>query len=177
MIAHLWAWQQRSVARMAAARLNREPEFPRWPSEFGPEAEGQPHQLNAWIYETYREKPWSRVYGDWRAGFLRFLELGEEIPAKDLLEPGRYAWLEGHPLSLVLTSSYEHHEEHHPPRHNALQHLVPGVGVYRHAVSRCTHARHPVQSKIQEKSSDRVESHSKAVADGQLRKSSCVETS
>jgi hypothetical protein len=112
VIAHLWAWQQRSIARMVAARLNREPEFPHWPAEFDPEAEGQPHQLNAWIYETYRERPWSRVYGDWRAGFLRFLELGEKIPEKDLLEPGRYAWLDGNPLSLVLTASCEHHEEH-----------------------------------------------------------------
>jgi hypothetical protein len=112
VIAHLWAWQQRSVARMVAARLNREPEFPRWPAEFDPETEGQPHQLNAWIYETYRGRPWSRVYGDWRAGFLRFLELAEEIPEKDLLEPGRYAWLDGYPLSLVLIASCEHHEEH-----------------------------------------------------------------
>jgi hypothetical protein len=112
VIAHLWAWQQRSIARLEAARRHRDPEFPRWPAEFDPEVEGEPNQLNAWIYETYREKPWSRVYGDWRAGFLRFLELGEGMPEKDLLEPGRYAWLEGHPLSFILRASYEHHEEH-----------------------------------------------------------------
>ncbi len=112
VIAHLWAWQQRSITRMEAALHNKEPEFPRWPAEFDPEAEGQPHQLNAWIYETYREKPWSRVYGDWREGFLRFLELGEEISEKDLLDPGRYTWLEGHPLSFILLASHEHHEEH-----------------------------------------------------------------
>jgi hypothetical protein len=70
-------------------------------------------QINAWIYETYREQPWSSVHHDWREGFLRFLELGEAIPEKELLEAGRYPWLEGHPLSLVLVSSYEHHHEEH----------------------------------------------------------------
>jgi hypothetical protein len=112
VMAHLWAWQQRSIARMEAAVHDREPEFPRWPAGLDPEVEGQPHELNDWIYETYREKPWSRVYRDWKEGFQRFLALGDEVPEKELLEPGRYAWLEGHPLSLVLTASCEHHAEH-----------------------------------------------------------------
>jgi hypothetical protein len=29
-----------------------------------------------------------------------------------LLAPGRYAWLGGHPLYLVLAGSQEHHAEH-----------------------------------------------------------------
>lgn len=112
VMAHLWAWQQRSIARMEAALHNREPVLPQWPDEFDPEVEGQPHDLNAWLYETYREKPWANVYRDWKEGFLRLLELAEAIPEKDLLESGKYAWLEGHPLSLILTASREHHEEH-----------------------------------------------------------------
>ena len=113
VIAHLRAWQQRSVARMEAALHNREPEFPKWPAGLDPESEGQPDQLNAWIYETYREQPWSSVHRDWRAGFLRLLELGEAIPEKDLLDAGRYPWLEGHPLSFILLASYEHHHVDH----------------------------------------------------------------
>lgn len=112
VIAHLRAWQQRSIARLEAALLNREPEFPDWPAGLDPEADDV-DQINAWIYETYREQPWSRVYRDWREGFLRFLELGEAIPEKDLLEAGRYPWLEGHPLSSILLGSYEHHQEEH----------------------------------------------------------------
>src|SRR4051794_38395163 len=81
-IAHLWAWQQRSVARVEAARLEREPEFPQWPAALNPESEAGPHQMNAWIYETNRQKPWSSVYRDWRAGFLRFLDCGEAIPER-----------------------------------------------------------------------------------------------
>jgi hypothetical protein len=113
VIAHLWAWQQRSIARMEAALHDREPQFPRWLETLEPDSEDDLDQVNAWIYETYREKPWSLVYRDWREGFLRFLELGEAIAEEDLLEPGRYAWLQGHPLSLVLVSSYEHHHEEH----------------------------------------------------------------
>jgi hypothetical protein len=113
VIAHLRAWQQRSIARMEAGLHNREPEFPRWPAELHPDSEDNPDQVNAWIYETYREQPWSSVHRDWREGFLRFLALGEAIPEKDLLDTGRYPWLEGLPLSFILLASYEHHHIDH----------------------------------------------------------------
>jgi len=112
VVAHLRAWQQRSIARLEAALLNRPPEYPTWPAQFDPEAEGQPHDLNAWLYATYRDQPWPSVHRDWSKGFLRFLELGEAIPEKDLLDAGRYTWLEGYALFAVLHGSYEHHREH-----------------------------------------------------------------
>jgi hypothetical protein len=111
-IAHLRAWQQRSIARMEAARLNREPEFSQWLPEVDPDAEDSTDQVNGWIYETYREQPWSAVHTNWRAGFLRFLELGEAISEKDLLDSSRYPWLAGHPLAFILVASYDHHQEH-----------------------------------------------------------------
>ena len=112
VMAHLWVWQQRSVARIEAARLNREPVFPDWPTQFDPEAAGQPHDLNDWLYQNNREKSWAQVYGDWRTGFLRLLELAEAIPHDALLTVGHYAWLEDYPLSFILDASREHHEEH-----------------------------------------------------------------
>ena len=112
VIAHLRAWQQRSIARLEAALLNREPEFPKWPAELDPDSEGATEHINAWIYETYRDQPWSSVHRDWREGFLRFLELGEAIAEKDLLDAGRYPWMEGQPLAFILQASYEHHQEH-----------------------------------------------------------------
>jgi hypothetical protein len=111
-IVHLRAWQQRSIARMEAAQFDRELEFPRWPAELNPDSEGDTDQINAWIYETCREQPWSKAHPDWRAGFLRFLELGQVFPEKDLLDEGRYPWLKGRPLAFVLLSSYDHHQEH-----------------------------------------------------------------
>jgi hypothetical protein len=112
VVAHLWAWQQRSIARVEAALHNREPEFPRWPESLEPEAEDV-DPINAWILETNRAKPASAVYGDWRAGFLRLIELTQAIPESDLLQPGRYPWLGEDPLSLVLVSSCEHHHLEH----------------------------------------------------------------
>ncbi len=112
VVAHLRAWQQRSIARLEAALLDREPEYPAWPAQFDPEAEGQPHDLNAWLYAQHRDQPWPSVHHDWRTGFLRFLELGAAIPEKNLLDIGRYAWLEGYALIEVLQGSYEHHQEH-----------------------------------------------------------------
>ena len=111
-VAHLWAWQQRSIARLEAAPVNREPEYPKWPPELNPNSEGNTDQINAWIYETNRDLPWSKIYPNWKKGFLRFLESGETIPEKDLLDEGRYGWMEGHPLAFTLLASYDHHQEH-----------------------------------------------------------------
>jgi hypothetical protein len=111
-IAHLRAWQQRSIARVEAAQHNREPEFPKWPAALDPEAEGATDQINAWIYEAAREQPWSTVHQQWRSGFLRFLEGADAISEKDLLDAGRYPWLPGHPLAFILLASYDHHQEH-----------------------------------------------------------------
>jgi hypothetical protein len=112
VIAHLRAWQQRSIARLEAARLNREPEFPRWLAGLDPDSEGTIDQTNAWIYAANRERPWSQVHQDWREGFLRFLELGQGVPERDLLDTGRYPWLQGYSLALILVASYDHHQEH-----------------------------------------------------------------
>ncbi len=113
VIAHLHAWQQRSIARAEAALADTEPQYPAWPVGLDPDLEDDLEQINAWIHETYREQPWSSVHRDWRDGFLRFVELGEAIPEKELLDPNRYAWLEGYPLSYILVSSYNHHHEEH----------------------------------------------------------------
>ena len=110
IVAHLTAWQQISVARLEAAWHHREPEFPNWPPELDPVTETNADQINAWIYETYQERPWSDVYQEWRDRFLHFLALAEAIPEADLIEVGKYAWLKEYPLAAVLAGSYEHLE-------------------------------------------------------------------
>ena len=115
IVAHLTVWQQINVARLEAVRQNKEPEYPKWHPEFDPESEEELAKINAMIYETRREQSWSDVHREWKERFLRFLELAESIPEKDLLEIGKYPWLKEYPLSAVLLGSYEHHEEHLEP--------------------------------------------------------------
>jgi hypothetical protein len=112
VLAHLWGWQQLSVARAHAALQNSTPAYPQWTEQFGPDPEEDVDRTNAWIYESNRDRPWSSVYADWRAGFGRFVELAAQIPAADLLTPGRYAWMGEYSLADSLQGSYEHHQEH-----------------------------------------------------------------
>jgi hypothetical protein len=110
-LVHLWAWQQRSIARLEAAHQGGEPEFPQWLSGGNPDGEGIPDQINAWIYETYRDLPWELVYTKWRDGYQHFVELGGGISERDLLD-SYFSWMEGYPLANVLLASYNHHLEH-----------------------------------------------------------------
>lgn len=117
LMAHLRAWQQRTIARLEAALDDREPVFPQWGEGIDIEDHANIDVVNAWIYEAHRDDAWPVVYHNWRNGFLRVIELAEAIPEKDLLEPGRYAWMwDDEPLAVILQSSYEHHHiEHYEP--------------------------------------------------------------
>ena len=113
VVAHLMAWQQRSIARLEAARQGGEPVYPDWPAGLDPESEQDLDRINAWILATYRDQSWRSIHQAWLEGFTRFLELAREIPEKDLLERGRYAWLGEYTLMDVLQGSYDHHHEEH----------------------------------------------------------------
>lgn len=112
VITHLWGWQQISTARMEAAWQDREPEFPKWVIELQGVWEENADKTNAKIYETNHQKLWSEIHQNWKDGFLRFIELGNEISEKDLLDGDRYLWLKGHSLAFILVASYDHHQEH-----------------------------------------------------------------
>ena len=112
VIAHLWGWQQISIARMEGGTLDREPEFPRWVMELRGVWEEDADQTNARIYEINHENSWTEIRQNWRDGFLRFLELGNKISEKDLLDGDRYPWLKGYSLAFILVASYDHHQEH-----------------------------------------------------------------
>jgi hypothetical protein len=112
VMAHLWAWQQISIARMEAGVLDREPELPRWVAKLREDWEEDPDQTNASVYETYHARPWPEVHQKWRDGFLRLLEVGELISERDLLDAERHPWLEGYSLAFILVASYDHHQEH-----------------------------------------------------------------
>lgn len=112
VIAHLWGWQQISSARMEAAALGREPNFSNWIVDLHGLWEEDANQTNDWIYKINHEKSWTEVYQNWREGFLRFLDSGEPISERDLLDGDKYPWLKGYSLAFILVASYEHHQEH-----------------------------------------------------------------
>ena len=112
VINHLWGWQQISVARMNAGALDQEPEFPSWLTSFAENWDENANQTNDWIYKNFHNRSWAEAYQNWREGFLRLLELGENIPERDMLDGDRYLWLNGYSLAFILVASYEHHQEH-----------------------------------------------------------------
>lgn len=113
LMAHLMAWQQVTTARLEAAQRNTSPVYPEWLAGANPESEEELHQFNARIFEAHQERPWSHVHQEWRTGFLSVVELGQEVPEDDLIEAGRYPWLDGSPLIAVLQGTYEHHHVDH----------------------------------------------------------------
>lgn len=112
VMAHLWAWQQVSIARIEGGVQDREPEYPKWIVESLKIWEEDADRVNALTYGTQHRKPWSEIYENWRNGFLQVLELGSKISERDLLDGDRYAWLKGHSLAAILIASYDHHQEH-----------------------------------------------------------------
>jgi hypothetical protein len=71
VIAHLWGWQQISIARVEAAAFNKEPEFPRWTLELNEGWEENANRTNAWFYETQHTKSWLAITRNWREGFFK----------------------------------------------------------------------------------------------------------
>jgi len=112
VMAHLWAWQQISIARMEGGVQDQEPKFPKWILSLGEDWEEDADRVNASTFETNHEKSWSEIYHNWKNGFLRFLELGNAISERDVLDGDRYPWLKGYSLAFILVASYDHHQEH-----------------------------------------------------------------
>jgi hypothetical protein len=112
VMAHLWAWQQISIARLEAGMQDREPEYPRSIVDNIENWEGNASSVNTLTFESQHKKPWSEIHVNWRSGFLQFLELGSKLSERDLLDGDRYLWLNGYSLAFILVASYEHHQEH-----------------------------------------------------------------
>jgi hypothetical protein len=111
LVAHLWAWQLRSNARLEAAIQEHAPHFPDWPAGLDPEAEDV-DQINDWLYKKYRDLPRVEVYSNWKNGYQQLLGFARQVSEKDLLDSSKYPWMNGDPLVLVLLGTYDHHQEH-----------------------------------------------------------------
>lgn len=113
LVAHLWFWQQATVARMEAALEDREPDYPEWWELFSPDPNEDVDRTNAWNYHKSLEKSWPVVYSDWKTQFGHYLELARHIPEDDLFTPGRYSWMGENALSASSLGTLDHHREHY----------------------------------------------------------------
>jgi hypothetical protein len=120
VLAHLYAWQRRSVARAEAGLFDHAPQLGDWPAGFDPAEEEPVDEVNAWIYATHRDLDWPTIYQSWRLTFLRLIQLGSLLPEDTLIQKDRFAWLPGYALIDVFTGSLEHHREHWDMLHEGL---------------------------------------------------------
>lgn len=108
IVAHLTGWRRRTVRRFQAM-LNHEPDFtPPWPPELQEDDE-----INAWIYESNRDRPLADVLSDSREVFQQFLDVIAAFPDDELQNFQRFEWSQGEPLSGKFAFSH-FHEEHEP---------------------------------------------------------------
>ena len=112
VIAHLWSWQQISIARMEGGQLNHEPKLPAWITDSVANWEEDADKVNALTFTTQHQKSWPEVHQNWKDGFNHFIQLGSVISEKDLLDTDKYLWLKGYSLAFILIASYDHHQEH-----------------------------------------------------------------
>jgi hypothetical protein len=108
---HLWAWQQRSTARVEAALQDATPQYPQW-GDADPEGDDV-DAVNAWIYQTYHDQPWETTLQAWQSGYQRLIASAQALAERDLLDYGRFPWTDGYSIADTLLSTYDHHREHY----------------------------------------------------------------
>lgn len=123
VVAHLWAWQQISTARLEAGVNDTQPAYPRWIVDSVEKWEEDANQVNAVTFARCHNKPWSEIHDTWRSGFVQLLETGDKVPERDLLDGSRFSWLNGYSLAFVPIASYDHHQEHFEKLTNWLNHV------------------------------------------------------
>lgn len=108
VVAHLTGWRQQTVDRLQAA-LRGEADAPTpWPAHLQSDDE-----INAWIEEQSRDRPLEAVLDESRQVYQDLIAAIEALPEAELLDPQRFAWMGGEPLSAAAIFGH-FHEEHEP---------------------------------------------------------------
>ena len=107
ILAHITAWQHRLLTWLHAARHNQKPTIS------GPDSEEEMDRLNEQFYQENKSRPLADVLGNFRSSYLQIMEAVQAIPEEDLIDPHRFAWLNGDSLrQLVAGDTYDHYQEH-----------------------------------------------------------------
>jgi len=81
IVAHLTGWRHRTVGRLQAALHHQPQPPPPWPP-----ALQEDDEINAWIYESNRDRPLSDVLQESRSVFQQLLETFNAFPEAGLLD-------------------------------------------------------------------------------------------
>lgn len=108
IVAHLTGWRRRTVARLQAALRGEAEPSPPWPTHLQTDDE-----INAWLYQTNRDRSVGEVLSDSRQVFDQLVAAIEAFEESELLDPEHFAWMEGQPLSAAALFAH-FHEEHEP---------------------------------------------------------------
>ena len=115
IVAHLTGWRRRTVLRLQAAQRGEEnPPMP-WPAHLQTDDE-----INAWIYETNRNRPVREVLNDSRQIFQQLVAAIEALPEAELMDPHHFPWMQGRLLTAEEVFAH-FHEEHEPDMRAWLQ--------------------------------------------------------
>ena len=108
IVAHLTGWRRRSVRRFQAL-LNHAPDFsPPWPPELREDDE-----INAWIYESNRDRPLADVLSDSQEAFQQLVETLDAFSEDKLQDLRRSLGLEEEQVSGSMFFAH-FHQEHEP---------------------------------------------------------------
>jgi hypothetical protein len=106
VLSHLIAWEAELVKLLWQAKQGIDPGS----AHFGGKSVDE---LNAAWYAEFQARPLEQVQADFQAVRRQTERRVEAFLDKDLNDPGRYPWLEGHPLwEWVAGDSFEHEAEH-----------------------------------------------------------------
>ena len=107
-VAHLTGWRSRSVRRFQAL-LHHAPDFsPPWPPELQDDDE-----INAWIYESNRDRPLADILSDSREVFQQLVDTLDAFSEDELQDLRRRLGLEEEQISGSMF--FEHFHEGHEP--------------------------------------------------------------
>jgi hypothetical protein len=105
-LAHIAAWEGLMVSWVEESLRGGWPERPATGDDWV-------DQLNARLYEQYREMPLPEVQALFASSYKRAYTLASQLTEEELFQPDRYAWRQGRPLyTLVAGNTCWHYPDH-----------------------------------------------------------------
>ena len=97
LLAHLTEWEQQALRWYREGRNGGNPDRPapgyKW---------NQIGQLNRVIWRKHHDRPLDDVVGEFNASYRQILALVKRLSARELLDPGCFAWTGKYPLTTYL---------------------------------------------------------------------------